>query len=62
MLDPVDKHDHLLIVNLVDNAVVTAPGRMEAIQFPEQRLSKASRILRNRAKDGRKACFPYVRR
>jgi hypothetical protein len=35
---------------------------MEAIQFPEQRLSKASRILRNRAKDGRKACFPYVRR
>jgi hypothetical protein len=62
MLDPVDEHDHLFVVNLVDYAVVTASGRMEAFQLPEQRFPEALSVFCDRAKDGCKACFAYLLR
>jgi len=62
MLDPVDQHDVLRLVNLVNDAVVTASGRMETFQFPEQRFAKAARVFRNRTKDGCQGCFAYLRR
>ena len=62
MLDPVDENDHLLFMNLVDDAVVTASGRMKALQLPEQRFAEASWVLCNRTEDGCKGCFAYLRR
>lgn len=62
MLDPVDENDHIFVVNLIDDAVVTASGRMEAFQFPEQRLAQASWVSRDGTKDGCQGCFAYLRR
>lgn len=47
--------------DLVDDAEVSAPGRVEALQLTPQRFSGAARVHRDRLEDGGENRVPYLR-
>jgi len=60
VLDPMN-HNNLLVVNdLVDDPVVTAPRRIEPSEFADQPLAEPMRILGNRPQDGLHGGMAYL--
>ena len=48
-----DEDGFLVVEDLVDNAIVTAPGRVESLEFAEQWLPDPLGILSDRPEDCR---------
>jgi hypothetical protein len=52
VLPSVDQDNLVTVKDLVDAAVVTAPDRMETLEFSHQWFSKPLRVLGDRPEDG----------
>jgi hypothetical protein len=51
MLYPVDDHDLAVVVDLIDDSVVAAPGRVQSLEFTQERLSGAAGVHRDGPED-----------
>ena len=57
VLDSVDHYCHLVLQDLVDDAVVATAGGSQALKFVHQRFADPLGILSHRAEDGGKGCI-----
>lgn len=51
MLSSVDENHSSLVIDLINDSEIPAPGQMESLQFATQRFSSSLRILRDGTKD-----------
>jgi len=58
MLHTVDQNNLLIFEDLVDDAVVTAAGRPETLEFADQRPAQPIRVLSDRSEDGLQCSVP----